>query len=403
MTLDKKIFIRNFISNESSQKKNKSLGKIFDEIKKDTKRERNVFSTLNKNFKFNFKIREFQKYKKFKLIVIVGMGGSILGSEAIYEFLQHKIKKDVIFLNNLNENEILKIKKNKNLKKGLFIFISKSGNTLETLSNINLLNKINFDNKNTIVVTEKKKENALKLFAEKRKIPLIEHKKYIGGRFSVLSEVGMLPAFLMGLNFKKISQGSLISFQKIKKNLLLSSANQLKKIFLSKKVNSIIFFNYSPQLNSFTYWCQQLLAESLGKNGKGLTPVVSTAPKDHHSLLQLYLDGPKDKVFYVISSKCKNNINIKKNLFFNKYKFLKNKKLEKIILSQKNAFISVLKQKKIPYREIQINTFSEETLGELFSFFIIETFLIAKLINVNPFNQPSVESVKNQTRKNLIR
>ncbi len=403
MTLDKKIFIRNFISNESSQKKNKSLGKIFDEIKKDTKRERNVFSTLNKNFKFNFKIREFQKYKKFKLIVIVGMGGSILGSEAIYEFLQHKIKKDVIFLNNLNENEILKIKKNKNLKKGLFIFISKSGNTLETLSNINLLNKINFDNKNTIVVTEKKKENALKLFAEKRKIPLIEHKKYIGGRFSVLSEVGMLPAFLMGLNFKKISQGSLISFQKIKKNLLLSSANQLKKIFLSKKVNSIIFFNYSPQLNSFTYWCQQLLAESLGKNGKGLTPVVSTAPKDHHSLLQLYLDGPKDKVFYVISSKCKNNINIKKNLFFKKYKFLKNKKLEKIILSQKNAFISVLKQKKIPYREIQINTFSEETLGELFSFFIIETFLIAKLINVNPFNQPSVESVKNQTRKNLIR
>ncbi len=403
MTLDKKIFIRNFISNESSQKKNKSLGKIFDEIKKDTKRERNVFSTLNKNFKFNFKIREFQKYKKFKLIVIVGMGGSILGSEAIYEFLQHKIKKDVIFLNNLNENEILKIKKNKNLKKGLFIFISKSGNTLETLSNINLLNKINFDNKNTIVVTEKKKENALKLFAEKRKIPLIEHKKYIGGRFSVLSEVGMLPAFLMGLNFKKISQGSLISFQKIKKNLLLSSANQLKKIFLSKKVNSIIFFNYSPQLNSFTYWCQQLLAESLGKNGKGLTPVVSTAPKDHHSLLQLYLDGPKDKVFYVISSKCKNNINIKKNLFFNKYKFLKNKKLEKIILSQKNAFISVLKQKKIPYREIQINTFSEETLGELFSFFIIETFLIAKLINVNPFNQPSVESVKNQTKKNLIR
>ena len=111
MTLDKKIVIRNFISNESSQKKNKSLGKIFDEIKKDTKRERNVFSTLNKNFKFNFKIREFQKYKKFKLIVIVGMGGSILGSEAIYEFLQHKIKKDVIFLNNLNENEILKIKK----------------------------------------------------------------------------------------------------------------------------------------------------------------------------------------------------------------------------------------------------------------------------------------------------
>ncbi len=403
MTKEKKIIIKNFFSNKSSSKKNIILNKIFDEINQNTKKEKNVFSSLNRNFKLNFKTREFKKYKKSKLIVIIGMGGSILGSEAIYEFLKHKIKKDLIFLNNLNSDEVLKLQKNKNFQKGLFILISKSGNTLETLSNVNLLNKINFNSKNTIVITEKKKENVLKLFAEKRKIPVIEHKKYIGGRYSVLSEVGMLPAFLMGLNFKKINRGSLNSFKGIKKDFLLKSADQLKEIFISKKINSIIFFNYSPQLNNFIFWCQQLLAESLGKNGKGLMPVVSTAPKDHHSVLQLYLDGPKDKIFYVVSSKSINNLQIKKNFFSNKYDYLKNKKLEKIILSQKDAFVSILKQKKIPYREIHINKFSEEVLGELFSFFIIETFLIAKLINVNPFNQPSVESVKIQTKKNLSR
>ncbi len=403
MTKEKKIIIKNFFSNNSSRKKNILLNKIFDEINQNTKKEKNVFYSLNRNFKLNFKTREFKKYKKSKLIVIIGMGGSILGSEAIYEFLKHKIKKDLIFLNNLNSDEVLKLKKNKNFQKGLFILISKSGNTLETLSNVNLLNNINFNSKNTIVITEKKKENVLKLFAEKRKIPVIEHKKYIGGRYSVLSEVGMLPAFLMGLNFKKINQGSLNSFKGIKKDFLLNSADQLKEIFISKKINSIIFFNYSPQLNSFIFWCQQLLAESLGKNGKGLMPVVSTAPKDHHSLLQLYLDGPKDKIFYVVSSKSIKNLQIKKNFFSNKYDYLKNKKLEKIILSQRDAFVSILKKKKIPYREIHINKFSEEVLGELFSFFIIETFLIAKLINVNPFNQPSVESVKIKTRKNLSR
>ena len=191
MTKEKKIIIKNFFSNKFSRKKNILLDKIFDEINQNTKKEKNVFYSLNRNFKLNFKTREFKKYKKSKLIVIIGMGGSILGSEAIYEFLKHKIKKDLIFLNNLNSDEVLKLKKNKNFQKGLFILISKSGNTLETLSNVNLLNNINFNSKNTIVITEKKKENVLKLFAEKRKIPIIEHKKYIGGRNSVLSEVGM--------------------------------------------------------------------------------------------------------------------------------------------------------------------------------------------------------------------
>jgi len=162
-----------------------------------------------------------------------------------------------------------------------------------------------------------------------------------------------------------------------------------------------VFFNYSPQLSDFVYWCQQLVAESLGKKGKGLLPIVSIGPRDHHSLLQLYLDGPKDKMFYILSSKNLYNFKVGKNYLDKKMKFLKNKKLNKVILSQRNAFVETLRKKNMPFREIHVNNFSEEVTGELFSYFMLETAMIGKLINLNPFDQPSVESVKILTKKYL--
>ena len=250
------------------------------------------------------------------------------------------------------------------------------------------------------MITEKN-NNALNNICKKKKILTIKHKNYIGGRYSVLSEVGMIPAYLMGLKIKNFRKDILDYFKKKKKRSLIENASKLTEIYLHKQINSIIFFNYSPQLLDFNYWCQQLLAESLGKKGKGLLPLISSAPKDHHSLLQLYLDGPKDKIFYIISSKNFYDLKIKGEYLDNKFKFLKNQKLNKIILSQKKAFIEVLKKKNIPYREIHVNDFSERALGELFSYFMLETAMIAKLINVNPFDQPSVEEVKVLTKKFL--
>ena len=233
------------------------------------------------------------------------------------------------------------------------------------------------------------------------KVSTIEHKNYIGGRYSVLSETGMIPAYFMGLKIKDFRKNILDYFKKKKKKLLIENVSKITEIYLNKQINSIILLNYSPQLLDFNYWCQQLIAESLGKKGKGLLPVVSNAPKDHHSLLQLYLDGPKDKIFYIISSRSLYNLKLKGNYLNNKFKFLKNKKLSEIILSQKKAFVEVLKKKNIPFREIEINNFSEKALGEIFSYFMLETTMIAKLINVNPFDQPSVEEVKFLTKKFL--
>ena len=144
------------------------------------------------------------------------------------------------------------------------------------------------------------------------------------------------------------------------------------------------------------------MAESLGKKGMGILPVVSPAPRDHHSLLQLYLDGPKDKLFCIFNLNLKKEMQINKNIFGKLFKFAENKKLSKVIESQRKALIKVLKKKKIPYREFKINEINEKIIGELFSYFMLETSLIGKLININPFNQPAVEEVKILTKQYLV-
>ena len=163
---------------------------------------KNVFHSLSKKYKFNFKTKDINKFKKYKTIVIIGMGGSILGSEAIYFFLKEKIKKNFLFLNDIDENKIRSLKK-KNLSKLLFVIISKSGNTIETLSNFLALKIVKKNSKNIIIISEKNK-NSLYSLSQKMNIKHIEHKDYIGGRYSVLSEVGIVPAHLMGLNINKL-------------------------------------------------------------------------------------------------------------------------------------------------------------------------------------------------------
>ena len=352
-----------------------------------------IFRAFTEN---NNYLDKFKNFKKFKTIIIVGMGGSILGSKAIYSFLKYKIKKKLIFIDNLDENLIKKIRNENNLSKCLFLIISKSGNTSETILNLYFF-KSNLKKNNTIILTENK-NNFLKNFALKKNFKFIEHKKFIGGRYSVLTDVGMLPAFLMGLknsNFKKGLRKLLHS-----KSLFLKSFKNIEKLRINK-TKTLIFFNYVPELQDFLYWCQQLFAESLGKKNKGFLPVISNAPKDHHSLLQLYLAGPKDKVFYIFSKRKTKSIRIKSGFFEKNMSYLNNKKYNNVVLSQKNAFIEVLKLKKIPYREILIDKLDENTLGKLFLQFIFETIFIAKIMKINPFDQPAVEDVKILTKKIL--
>ena len=355
-----------------------------------------LLKSLSSGKNNNYDFRRIKKFKKFKTVVLIGMGGSILGSKAIYSFLKHKIKKNFIFIDNLDFELLKKIEIKKNPSKFLFIIISKSGNTTETIVNTGYFK--NYFKKNNLIIISEKKDNILYNLAKKKDFFFIKHNPNIGGRYSVFSEVGMVPAYLMGLSPLKIKK-KLFHFFKNKKSLIISK-RYTKKIY-QKKIKALVFFNYVPQLNDFLFWCQQLLAESLGKNKKGFIPVVSNAPKDHHSLMQLYLDGPKDKLFYVFSSKKNNSFKFNNKIFGKKVKFLHNKNYSKIKNTQKKAFIEVLKISKIPFREFEIKNFNEKILADLFLLFIFETILLANLMGVDAFNQPAVEKVKILTKKFL--
>ena len=352
-----------------------------------------LLKTMDKNYKYTFKKRNFY-FNPFSEFNILGMGGSILGSEAIYNFLKHKINKKFNFYNTLKLHNIPKTH-----KKNINIVISKSGNTLETISNFNLLLKSQKRNKNIILCENNK--NFLRSLGKKLKAEIFEHKNYIGGRYSVLSEVGMLPAEFMGLNEKKFKRFNYLINNKNFINSLIENVTSIFNYIKNGKTNLVIL-NYDQKSDSLFQWYQQLLAESLGKNKKGIFPIVSSMPKDNHSLMQLFLDGPKNNFYTIFSAREKKLEKLDKNYLFNNYSILKNKSINKILESQKKATENIFKKEKIPFRSFEIINRNEESLGELFSFFILETILLGHLLKVNPFDQPKVELIKNETRKILI-
>ena len=211
----------------------------------------------------------------------------------------------------------------------------------------------------------------------------------------------MLPAELMGLNTLKFKQlNNLVKNKKFINALIINVSNTLFFI-KQKKFNSIIL-NYDESSDNLFKWYQQLIAESLGKKGKGILPIISSMPKDNHSVMQLYLDGPKNNFFsffYTMEKKSEKNKNSK---ILSSYGYLRNKNLAKITLSQKLATEKVFLSRNIPFRSFEISNRNEETLGELFCFFILETILLGRALNVNPYDQPSVELIKKETKKILV-
>ena len=378
----------NFTNFKVKNSKTKTGIFIKKNIYKEVKNNKNLLSTLSKNYKYSYKKKFLFKYKKFKEFNLIGMGGSILGTESMYSFLKHKVKKKINFFNNLDNFKKIDKKKTCN------IIISKSGNTLEIDANINLIKKKNDKN---LIITENRK-NYLNSIVADLKSEIIEHKNFIGGRYSVLSEVGMVPAELMGLNTQKFKNiNELIKSKNFTKSLV-DSVERTIRLLKNKRFNSIIL-NYDSRSIKLFEWYQQLISESLGKKSNGILPMISLMPKDNHSLMQYYLDGPKINFFTFFYVFDKVSDKITNYSLLKDFIYLKNKKLSEVIYTQKRATENIFDIKKIPYRSFEIKNRSEKTLGELFSFFILETILLGRALNVNPFDQPSVELIKKQTKK----
>ena len=383
--LTQNISFKNFLIHKKKIVVKKNLNLILNE-------ETQVISSLSKSYKDSFNKKNTKHFNKKLDYRIIGMGGSTLGAQAIYDFLKKKIKKKFIFVDNLNTS------KNKQTKKNLNnLIISKSGNTTETIVNANILIKKKDRN---LFITEKKK-SYLSLLAQKLKAEVVDHNNYIGGRYSVLSEVGMLPAELMGLDYKKFRQLNNLVNNKFFMKSLVSNVESTIHFLKTKKFNSIVI-NYDEQSTNLFNWYQQLVAESLGKEKKGLLPIISIMPKDNHSVMQLYLDGFKNNFFTFFYSHENNTSKINNDLVLPEQKFLKNKDINQIMFAQKKATEVVFKKKNIPFRSFEIKKRDEKTLGELFCFFILETILIGKALKINPFDQPAVELIKKETKKILV-
>ena len=351
-----------------------------------------IIKSLGLNYSYSYNKTKLKKFKKKKFFRIIGIGGSILGTKAIYYFLKKKINKKFLFIDNLIPNL-----RHDTKKSYTNIIVSKSGNTIETIINSNILIKKKDEN---IFITENK-NNYLNVLAQKLKSEVIHHNNFIGGRYSVLSEVGMLPAELMGLKINKFKQLNSLVKNKYFLNKLTSNVCSILHFIKKKKFNSIII-NYDEKSENFFKWYQQLVAESLGKKNKGLLPIISNMPKDNHSVMQLYLDGFKNNFFTFFYVKENESEKINNFKLLSQYNYLKNKNLNNIIYAQKKATEKIFSKKKIPFRSFEIKRRDENVLGELFSFFILETILLGRVMKLNPFDQPEVELIKKETKKILV-
>ena len=368
------------------KKNNDKIKRILSEILQKKNSKYKIINTFSSNYKYTYNKKNLNKFKKYKTLSIFGLGGSSLCIKAIYDFLRFKIRKKVYFYDNLDVVPP-KITKNRNLD----IVISKSGSTLETVVNQNI-----FSNSKKLFITENKKSYLMDL-ALKLKSEIIEHRNFVGGRYSALSEVGMLPAELLGLQSERFKKFDNLIKNKSFTSTLINNVDMMYKLYLSGKTNSVIL-NFDKSSISLLEWYQQLLSESLGKKGKGFFPIISNLPKDNHSLMQLYLDGYKNNFFTIFDSINYKTPKIKNKNLLSGYNFLKNKSIKTVMTAQKEAVKRVFKRQGLKYRNFEILKKDEESLGIIFTYFMLETILLGKLMNLNPFDQPAVESIKKETK-----
>lgn len=361
------------------------------------------YEALNIAYKKNDlkEIIDFSNFinKNFQHVLIMGIGGSSLGAKTLLS-LKHQDK--ITILENIDDDSIKYLFNNLDLKNTAFLTISKSGKTIECISQTLLLLKIIEDkfgkeiiSKNFFFLTENK-NSPLTQLADEFNIKTLEHHKTIGGRFSYLSNVGLIPACIAGLDIKKIRQGAIDTLNYIfenKNNFIMDICAKQSKLYKNKIIGSVLM-PYIEKLEKFTEWYRQLWAESLGKNGYGTIPINAMGTIDQHSQLQLYMDGPKN-LFFTFITKEKNENSLKITKSYNKeFDYLVGMSLDDIMDIEAKSTIEVLKKKNLPIRIIEIKELNEQCLSQLMMQYMLETIIIGKMNNINPFGQPSVEERK---------
>jgi len=357
----------------------------------------------------------------FEDIVVLGIGGSALGPICLEQSLKKDSKKNLYVLDNIDPDYIASVEQKLNFEKTLFIVITKSGETPETLAQYFYFRKKAEEkdlkiSEHFVFVTDPIK-GKLRNWAATENIPTFDVPPNVGGRFSVLTNVGLLPASLLDIDIEKLLEGA----KEIRDNFLTAENKenfalklaiiQYELLKAGKTINVIM--PYNQRLIRFTDWTKQLIAESVGKRYDndnkevftGITPVNALGATDQHSQTQLYNEGPKDKLIIFIE-----NENFTHDLQIPEIypqdpdlKYLANLKFSKLLNTEKYGTEEAYTESKVPNITIKIDKLDEETLGELFMLFQAATAILGELLNINAFNQPGVERSKVITRELLAK
>lgn len=357
-------------------------------------------------------------YRDFRYVLVIGTGGSALGGKALTALLQSWVMSDAHFptlyyLDNLDPEIFWEVMSVVNPTTTGVLVISKSGETPETL--IQLMRCLEYwqeflpleQLQRQITVITHPGSNTLGKIAEKYGLTRLEHPLNVGGRFSCLTVAGLLPAMIIGVNIKDVRQGAAYLLNQVfsqESSAPVEGVAVMWALYQKYKMSLHVMMPYGDSFVPFSLWYRQLWGESLGKEGKGFTPIHALGPVDQHSQLQLYLDGPRDKFFTLIYEKQMTRETPKASLWddFPELNFLAHASMSDLVQAQFMATAQALSQRGCPVREIHISSFQEMTLGGLFMHFMLETLLMGHLMGISPFSQPAVDAGKALVRRFLL-
>ena len=344
----------------------------------------------------------YKKHKGVKSFYHFGIGGSALGPKMMVHALK---KNDLIFhfVDNIDSDTISNLFEKIDFSDSLFYFVSKSGSTAETLALLTvLLNKMESKGigsdkyKDSIVVCTENKKSDLKDFADKYHIDTLEIPLNIGGRFSALTPVAYFPCLFADIDVKKISFGAQVIAKKMAnkqsaEEFLIMAQNIF--LLIEKGVNQTVLMAYSDKLKYFAQWFVQLWAESLGKNNKGLTPICAIGATDQHSQLQLFSEGEANKAYFFIELlKRSSDFKLDNKQEYSAFKKLAPHTLNQLLKAEFEGTIKSLIEKELPIVHVKVSELNEENLGKLILTYEVLTQLVGQLLQINPFDQPGVET-----------
>jgi len=346
---------------------------------------------------------------KFKKVILIGIGGSSLGAKTLGILSENQ--KYVTFMDSLDTETVQKVINETNLEETLVISVSKSGKTIEALCQttifINLMQKADIDIKSHCLFVTENKENPLTKIAKKFDVEIMIHPSDIGGRYSYLSLVGLLPAAIMGLDIEKIRKGARDVLKYVidnKDNCEVTNAIVAQLYLFDRGVVSNVMMHYVDKFEYLIEWYRQLLAESIGKNGFGITPIASVGTKDQHSQLQLYLGGPRDKFYSFFGmEEYQKDIKFDTSFIDGFASNIDGKYLGDILQIEQDSTVQCLVNEKLPVRTIKFKEFSEESLSSIMVQMFLETIIICRVKGINPFDQPAVELRKKIAREMLLK